>query len=75
MNTYIKGFEFSLYSKNLNLLWIRKVQVRILRIKQNYPNPFNPKTNIEFTIPKVNFVSLKIYDVLGSEVITLLNEE
>lgn len=43
-------------------------------LNQNYPNPFNPTTVIEFVIPKADNVSLKIYDVLGREVATLLNE-
>jgi len=42
---------------------------------QNYPNPFNPTTKIGFQISAFGFVSLKIYDVLGNEVVTLLNEE
>jgi len=41
---------------------------------QNYPNPFNPATNLEFGIPDLGFVSLKVYDVLGHEVKTLVNE-
>ncbi len=41
---------------------------------QNYPNPFNPVTNMEFGIIKLGFVSLKVYDVLGKEVATLVNE-
>ncbi len=41
----------------------------------NYPNPFNPSTNFQFRIPEFGFVSLKIYDVLGREVATLVNEE
>jgi len=40
----------------------------------NYPNPFNPTTNLEFGIPDLGFVSLKVYDVLGKEVKTLVNE-
>ena len=43
-------------------------------LKQNYPNPFNPSTNLEFGISKLGFVSLKVYDVLGNEVATLVNE-
>lgn len=42
---------------------------------QNYPNPFNPLTNIGFRIADFGFVSLKVYDILGNEVATLVNEE
>jgi len=42
---------------------------------QNYPNPFNPSTIINWEMPQAGLVSLKIYDVLGREVITLVNEE
>ena len=44
-------------------------------LEQNYPNPFNPTTTIKFELPEKNFVQLKIFDVLGSEVATLMNEE
>ena len=42
---------------------------------QNYPNPFNPATNIAFNLKEPGFVTLKIYDLLGQEVITLVNKE
>ena len=45
------------------------------KLQQNYPNPFNPSTNIEFRISKSGFVTLKVFDVLGREVATLVNGE
>jgi photosystem II stability/assembly factor-like uncharacterized protein len=45
------------------------------RLEQNYPNPFNPSTRIEYKILHPGFVSLKVYDMLGNEITTLVNEE
>ncbi|MCZ7612571.1 MAG: glycoside hydrolase [Ignavibacteriaceae bacterium] len=45
------------------------------QLEQNYPNPFNPNTKIRFRISDFGFVSLKIFDVLGNEIATLINEE
>ena len=44
-------------------------------LAQNYPNPFNPTTNVRFSMCNVQFVTLKIFDMLGREVATLVNEE
>jgi endonuclease/exonuclease/phosphatase family metal-dependent hydrolase len=49
--------------------------IKDFELHQNYPNPFNPSTNIGFRISDFGFVSLKIYDLLGNEVATLVNEE
>lgn len=44
------------------------------KLFQNYPNPFNPSTNIKYEIPQDNFVSIKIYNLLGKEVMNLIND-
>lgn len=45
------------------------------KLSQNYPNPFNPTTIIQFEIPEKQFISLKVFDILGKEVLILLNEQ
>ena len=44
-------------------------------LHQNYPNPFNPTTTIAFTLPKKGMVNLIVYDILGRELVKLVNEE
>jgi hypothetical protein len=58
------GYKWSLEENNLNMPY---------KLEQNYPNPFNPSTKIKFTLPKSDFVSIKIYDLLGKEVRTLVS--
>jgi len=49
--------------------------VNFYRLSNNYPNPFNPSTSIQYAISNRQFVSLKVYDILGTEIETLVNEE
>ncbi|MCW8822561.1 MAG: T9SS type A sorting domain-containing protein, partial [Ignavibacteriaceae bacterium] len=44
-------------------------------LKQNYPNPFNPSTKIGYSIPQTSQIQIKVYDILGKEIETLVNEE
>lgn len=46
-----------------------------IKLYQNYPNPFNPRTTIKYSLKKKSFVKIKIFDILGKEVVTLVNEE
>ncbi|MBT8379222.1 MAG: endonuclease/exonuclease/phosphatase family protein [Ignavibacteria bacterium] len=62
------SFDFITNANDVN-------ELNEFKLEQNYPNPFNPKTNIGFRISESGFVRLRIYDVLGNEFATLLNEE
>lgn len=69
----LKQIDFNgsfIFSKTININVINKFQ-----LSQNYPNPFNPSTSIQYTIGNKQFVTLKIYDVLGREVKVLVNKE
>lgn len=60
----------------VNALGIRNEStVHEFRLSQNYPNPFNPATTISFELPKTSDVKLRVYDMLGNEVSTLIDSK
>jgi hypothetical protein len=61
-------------SKYSNIVNIEIVSPAKFELGQNYPNPWNPTTTIRYQIPINIFVSIKIYDALGKEVTTIVNE-
>jgi len=77
---YIVGFSgiiMKTTNGGISPVGIEPVSIEIpnsFSLLQNYPNPFNPVTHLEFGISKLGFVSLKVYDMLGKEVRTLVNE-
>ncbi len=65
------------YLDTLNVIGIVNINTNVpdnFSLQQNYPNPFNPQTKIRFAIKSASFTELKIYDILGRELKTLVNE-
>ncbi len=72
---YVYADYHILYSTKLVSIKGEKNIPLKFRLEQNYPNPFNPVTNIEFQLVKQGLVTLKVYNILGEEVSTLINKE
>ncbi len=71
----LKQIDFDGSFSYSEIIEVEVIAPLVFSLEQNYPNPFNPTTNIKFLIADFGSVSLKIYDVLGNEVATLINEE
>ena len=78
-NYRLKQFDFDGSFTYSNLIEVEFTLPVEFTLEQNYPNPFNPSTKVKYTIPVVGtslmkFVQLKVFDVLGNEIATLVNE-
>ncbi|MGB5289160.1 MAG: T9SS type A sorting domain-containing protein [Ignavibacteriaceae bacterium] len=68
------GYFIAVYDSTSGVNEIGKLPW-LFNVSQNYPNPFNPSTTIRYEIQERGFVTLKVYDILGNEIVTLVNEE
>jgi hypothetical protein len=62
------SFEYS------NVIEVEVYQPLVFKLDQNYPNPFNPSTKIEYTLPTDGYTELKVYDIMGNSITTLVSE-
>jgi len=73
-NYRLKQVDYDGTAEYSNVVEVEVTQPLEYSLSQNYPNPFNPSTTIAYSIAKDGLVTLKVYDVLGEEVVTLINE-
>ncbi|NIR49148.1 T9SS type A sorting domain-containing protein [candidate division KSB1 bacterium] len=70
------GFWYTTFGLITSVEQVEEAQLPTeFRLEQNYPNPFNPTTTIQFSVPKTSSVSIKLYDILGRRVATLVDDE
>lgn len=75
VGSYGKSIYSALFNQIIGVKQISSVIPDNFKLYQNYPNPFNPTTNIKYQVPANTLVNLKIYDITGKEIMTLVNEK
>ncbi|MEO8209948.1 MAG: T9SS type A sorting domain-containing protein, partial [bacterium] len=75
MSNYVRGVYANNFQEVLSVKNISSEVPGGFLLQQNFPNPFNPSTVIRYSITKSHFITLKVYDVLGNEISTLVNEK
>ncbi len=64
----------NIYGELLTQIHKSENEIKTFSLKQNYPNPFNPTTKIKYSIPRFSLVQIKVFDILGMEIETIINE-
>ena len=72
---YVNGYRQLLLSESFVNVEDKNTIPLEFGLQQNYPNPFNPVTRIQYAVSSRQFISLKVYDILGNEIATLVDEE
>jgi hypothetical protein len=75
LNIHKAGFWYQAGNIITSIESISNFLPKEFRLEQNYPNPFNPQTTIAFALPMSSFVTLKLFDIRGREVASLVDEE
>jgi len=74
VGNYGKIYKTTNYGGIVSIINQNEIIPEKYNLEQNYPNPFNPSTTIKYFLPKNEFVTIRMYDILGKDIITLLNE-